>query len=639
VNTARTGAGRVLGFLPLGFMAAIVLGTYAAIVWTLRRGFDWTDEAFVDTMIASNRWAIGEPWGFQHLLHPLYIMTGQSVLVFRVLRLAGYVLLSIALVSCARFVVRRMGISIPRSGWVFIFLLAQVGTFLAWSFPPRYLGYNELASWFAQLGVALILVSLTWGVSSARSRETNWQLWSIWAGLGALTTLLVFAKVTSGIAFGAVLAFAAVIPNPNLRLWKRVVGAGTGAAFVLFVLWVSGCPIVFYFKNMFALMFNKSTRDTLGRPVSGMMSSAIDSLFFTGRALIPALLIFVLLAGAFHRRAKTVLDGGSGRVTDGIISILGILLVIALVALPKIDVWSYLGEFVGFIGMAGIIGLVILEADRAKLRRAGASQRFSVAVGGSAVVAAPFISSVGTSNRISGQLVFAGTLWAVALGIALVLMTQHGELLQSRAQRVPALVGCVVILMAAFAVSAAIAKPYHTAALLSQETPTSVPELSGLLLTKTDAAWIDWVAAAGASLKADGVPATAIYSSGALYAFNHSGYAHPWVGSRSAAAFKSLSIACTVDPPPDLFVLQPGTTRQRATSGVTTSLAECGIKFPGDFSIVAHRASKEPEHSMTIWRLKSGWFGSRGKRHVIRTIKLQRVSAEAQGGSRDLAVW
>jgi hypothetical protein len=45
-------------------MAAIVLITYAVIGWTLRRGFDWTDESFVYTLIASNRRAIGEAWGF-----------------------------------------------------------------------------------------------------------------------------------------------------------------------------------------------------------------------------------------------------------------------------------------------------------------------------------------------------------------------------------------------------------------------------------------------------------------------------------------------------------------------------------------------------------------------------------------------
>jgi hypothetical protein len=116
----QSGALRALRFVPLGFMAAMVLVTYAAIGWTLRRGFGWGDESFVYTLIASNRQAIGEAWGFQHLLHPLYVLTGESVLAFRVLRLAGYVLLSVALVWAARFVMHRIGITIPRSGWAFM---------------------------------------------------------------------------------------------------------------------------------------------------------------------------------------------------------------------------------------------------------------------------------------------------------------------------------------------------------------------------------------------------------------------------------------------------------------------------------------------------------------------------------------
>jgi len=115
---------RTLRILTLGFMAAIVLVTYLAIGWTLRRGFDWTDESFVYAMIASNREAIGEPWGFQHLLHPLYVLTGQSVLAFRVIRLAGYLLLSAGLVWTARFVTRRIGVGFSRSGWVFVLLFA-----------------------------------------------------------------------------------------------------------------------------------------------------------------------------------------------------------------------------------------------------------------------------------------------------------------------------------------------------------------------------------------------------------------------------------------------------------------------------------------------------------------------------------
>jgi len=609
-----------------------VLFAYLAIGWTLRRGFDWSDESFVYAMIASNREAIGEPWGFQHLLYPLYVLTGQSVLAFRVIRLAGYLLLSVGLVWTARFVMRLIGVGVSRSGWVFILLLAQVGTFFAWSYPPRYLGYNELASWFAQGGVALILISLAWGASaspgervasaspgervaaspdqveaSAPTPGPAWVLWLVWGGLGAVTMLLIFAKVSSAVAFAAVLALAVFIPNRYLRLWKRVVAGLGGGVAVLLVLWVCRSPVDFYLTNLRSLVFDPTARAGVGRPLPELFTTYRKSLVLTGRALFPAVGTFALLAVTLRLRDMPIGSRALRWAIDAVAWALAALLVRALVVLPRVVPWTYLGELVSFIGLAGIIGLVVLGPDRTVLHRLSVRGGLSVAVGGAAIVAAPFVSSFGTANPIAGQLLFAATLWAVMLGVALVLLAQRAALLRSSTRAIPGLVGCVVILLAAYAVKAEIAKPYRTPPLLSQTTSVSAPELRGLLLTSTDAAWIDWVSAAGDSLGAEGVPATAIYASGPLFVFNHSGYANPWVGSKWPAAYRSLTLACA-NRPSDLFVLQPGgkTARSASTRGVTKSLAGCGIRFPGDFRIVDRRLSGDPARAMTIWRLKSG---------------------------------
>lgn len=617
--TRQVSRSQALRLLPLVFMAAVVFVTYAAIVFTLPRGFDWTDEAFVDTMIASNRIATEVPLGFQHLLHPLYVLTGQTALALRITRLVGYVLLSGALVWCARVALRWIGISISRSGWVFVLLLGQVGTFLAWSYPPRYLSYNELGSWISQLGVALILLSLAWGVASPDNRGPARVFGLIWVGLGALTTLLLFAKVTSAMAFGVFLLLALLVPNPSYRLWKRVLGAGAGATVTLLVLWATGSPIVSYFKNAFALVFDKSAQDAAGHPLSAMISTYTTSLISTGRALVPALLLFTLAMATFRRKASPTPDGSGGvraATIDWITWVLAALLVVALTALPRAPVWPYLAVVIGFIGMAGIIGLAIAGPDGAVMRRSTVSRSLSIAVAWCAVLAAPFVSALGTNNGIAEELVFSATLWAVVLGIALVLLKRRATLLRSRARSVPALIGCVVLVMVALSVKADIAKPYRSLSLLSQDTSSSVPELRGILLTTADAAWIDWVYAAGRSLGAAGVPAIAIDSSGALFAFNHSGYATPWLGHGALpSGFRSLRLACATHPPADLFVLQPGPQPGPAgdrssaggaavNRGVAKSLAPCGISFPGDFRVVASRPDANPAHAMTIWRLK-----------------------------------
>jgi len=200
-----------------------------------------------------------------------------------------------------------------------------------------------------------------------------------------------------------------------------------------------------------------------------------------------------------------------------------------------------------------------------------------------------------------------------ACGVPVYFVAQ-ATLLRSRARILPSLVGCAVVLMAGLAVRADIAKPYRTAPLMSQGTSTSVPELRGLLLTKGDAAWIGWVDAAGDSLGARDVPATAIDAPGALFAFNHSGYANPWLGHQAPVTLSSLRLACTSNPPADLFVLQPGTQpgRSLSTTGLTRSLAACGLRFPGDFRVVDQRASARPRLAMTIWRLEGGWRPAQG---------------------------
>jgi len=387
---------------------------------------------------------------------------------------------------------------------------------------------------------------------------------------------------------------------------------------MLFVLWATGSPIVSYLKNAFALVFDNSAQDAAGHPLSAMISTYENSLSSTGQALVPALLLFTLAMVTFRRKARPMPDGGGVKAAaiDGITWVLAALLLVALTALPRAPVWPYLAVVIGFVGMAGIIGLAIAGPDGAVMRRSTVSRSLSIAVAWSAVLAAPFISALGTNNGIAEEFVFSATLWAVVLGIALMLLMRRATLLRSRARSVPALIGCVVLVMVALSVKADITKPYRSLSLLSQDTSSSVPELRGILLTQTDAAWIDWVYAAGRSLGAAGVPAIAIESSGALFAFNHSGYATPWLGHGNLpSGFRSLRLACATHPPADLFVLQPGprtgpagdrssTGSSSVNPGVAKSLAPCGISFPSDFRVVASRPDADSAHAMTIGRLK-----------------------------------
>lgn len=603
VSAGRAHGPRALRLLPLSMIAAIVAATYGAIVWTLARGFDWSDEGFVVAMTASDRNAVDEPWGFQHLLHPLYVLTGESVLSFRVLRLVGYVLLAVALVAAARSVMLRIGLDLTRSGWVLVLLLAQVGTFMAWAYPPHYLGYNELGAWLAQLGVALALLSLARGVSPGDARSVR-GLWAIWVALGTVTTLLLFAKATSGGALAAGVVVLIAAPNPNLTLRRRLAALVSGTAATFLVLWAVGCPISSYLGDLRTVVSNPSAQEALGHPLTQILHSHVGSVLATGTAVLVLLVVFVLaVAGLVRSRIHTTGAPGADR-TDRVVWILGLAVTFALLALPRTDTWDYLADLIVFIGMAGLVGLTILGGEGAGIRR-GKLRRSTVIIGALAIAAAPFISSVGTNNRITGQFIFSATLWAVVFGVALALLGERASMLGSGARRVPTLLALVVVFLSAWAVKSDIGSPYRTDPLLSQTTPTSVPELRGILVTAPEAAWADWVSTAGDDLGADGVPAVALDSPGALYVFNHSGYATPWIKGSTPVAFESVRVACATDPPSDLFVLQPGTAPldNPATVSLAESFATCGIDFPGDFRVVDQYPSSDPQRQMTIWRL------------------------------------
>ena len=585
-------------------MAAIVLVVYLVIVWALRRSFDWTDEAFVMSMVASNRITVGEPWGFQHLLHPLYVLTGESVMVFRVLRLAGYLALSVALVAGARVVAQRVGVVLSRTGWVFVLLMAQVGTFFAWSYPPRYLSHNELASWFVQAGVALVVVALATGAAE-RSRVPDRRLWLPWLGAGACLAVLVFAKVTAGAAFAVLLTMAVLVPNSYLRWWKRWLAAATGGVAVLVLVLASGYPVVSYVRNVVSMMTNSSAQAAFAHPVSALIPSYIDSILTTGGIVLPLLVLFILMMVAVLLARA---GAGEGGLLARVAWVLLGLLSFALLALPKVETWPYLGMLAMFSAAAGLIGLVIHGGTDGPGGSRVTRRTFAVAVSAFGLAVAPFIASAGTNGLLVGHSMFSATLWFLVLGVALALLGEKARAVGSRARAIPSVLAILVLVLAGLAVRAHTQHPYRSSPLSQQTTPASLPALRGMLITEAEEDSIRWVAAAGDAHDADGVPAVGIGAPGALFAFNNSDYANPWMDQMWPAAFESLRVACTDDPPDDLFVIQPASMGldHPSTAGTAASLAQCGITFPDDFRVVDSYRGDDPVYGTTIWRLAEG---------------------------------
>jgi hypothetical protein len=593
---------RLTVHLPAAIIGLIVMATLAAILYNLRRGFDSTDESFIYTMIASNRISVGEAWGFQHLLNPLYELLGESVLAFRFLRLAGYVLLSVAVVAGLRTVASALGKTLSWKRWLVVLLVAQIGTFAAWSYPPRYLSYNELASWFSQLGGILILMSLAG--ASRRVRLNQRSFWALWIAVGMIAGLLVFAKVTAGVLFALVGAIVIFVPNAKFGLAKRLMAAVGGAAVLLVLLAASNYPIAEYFRSVLALLFDKSAQEDYDHPLSEMVETYRVSFLQSFSAISPALVAFVAVAVLLAIRLRRG-DGLSGSpLTDRTAWVFVVLFGLGIIALPQEAVWSDLGAFMLLVGCGALITISFLPTSAGPADAGSGGTYVSRAAGALVLVSAPFMSAVGTNNGITGQLVFSLTLWSGVLGFGLVSAWVA-------AYRFPAIRAIPPLLLIMFvAVSALgvrgdiVAHPYRTEVYASQGTQTDLPQMRGMLLTEIQASRVTWLHEQSVRLGARDIPALAISAPGDLFAFNQSGFANPWVDDMWPASYTSVRHGCETAYDGELIVLESGSIGSETSAWQRTreSLESCGLSFPADFSLAAERETADPGERIRIWQ-------------------------------------
>jgi hypothetical protein len=598
---------RMTVHLPALIIGLIVMATMAAILYNLRRGFDSTDESFIYTMIASNRVSLGEAWGFQHLLNPLYEMLGESVLAFRFLRLAGYGLLSVAVVAGLRTVASAFGMKLSWGRWLIVLFVAQIGTFAAWSYPPRYLSYNELASWFSQSGGILILVSLAG--ASRRLPLKQRSFWALWIAIGMITGLLVFAKVTAGVLFALVVVIVIFVPNPKFGLRKRLMAAVGGGSVMLFLLLASRYPITEYFRNVLSLLFDKSAQDDYDHPLSEMVETYRVSFLQSFGAISPALVALVAVAVLFAIRLRRG-DGVSGStIIDRAAWVCVVLFALGILALPQDTVWSDLGAYVLLVGCAALVTITFLPTCPGLADAGPRTIQVSYASGALVLVSVPFMSAIGTNNGITGQLVFSLTLWSGVLGFGLVSAWVAAD-------RFPAVRGIPPVLLIVFlSVSALgvrgdiVAHPYRTELYALQGTQTNLPQLRGILLTESQASRVNWLNQQGIRLGARDIPALAISAPGDLFAFNRSGFANPWVDDMWPVSYTSVRHGCETAFAGELIVLDSGSLGPEASAWrrVRESLHSCGLSFPEDFSLAAERKMPDPDEGIRIWHYtKSG---------------------------------
>ena len=587
-------------------VAAVMAVTFAVIVATLNRGFDWSDEGFVYAMIASNRVSTSEVWGFQYLLNPLYELTGSSVLVFRILRLFGYVALGVILTVLARALLRSKGIELGRVGWLLVGLVAQIGTLAAWSYPPRYLGYNELSSWLTQLGAALLIFLLLMSRDAPEARPA-WRWW-LWPITGGILSALVLAKVSAGLFLSLLAIGAALLAADGGAWWKRVAGLLGGLMAGFLLMWAAGAPLASFFETSARFGADPSAQAGSGHSIRAILATYLGSMSVTVAALaVPILLagVILLVVRGFRTDsdpARRVIASAEN-VTLFLSFVLAIVLVTVNVFPGALDRWTSLGVGYAFLLVLAVLSLAVLASPAA--RAANPPRRLAAGVAAFGLFAlAPLISALGTNNRIFGATVFSATMWATGAAVGLVLLWQRSEAVSAAVRALPLLLLGVIVASSGIAVAVDVYRhPYRTVPYFTQNSTVEVGDLRGIRLTEGEADLYTWLHDAGRRLEAQDVPALSIATPGALLAFNASGWSAIWPGSDWAS---SIAKSCTDDVPDEMFVLQAATEEEGDArhDRLVAGLAACGINFPADFQVVERHASDVPAQDVRVWRLR-----------------------------------
>ncbi|WP_122262023.1 hypothetical protein [Ornithinimicrobium cerasi] len=570
--------------VPAGLAAVAGL---AVVLATQRHGLDWTDESFVWVMIASDRVAVGEAWGFQHLLHPVWVALGERVLPMRLLRVAGYLAVSGILTWAAARVLCASGVDLVRRERWFVLLVAQTGTLLAFGYPPRYLGYNELSAWTSAVLCALLAV----GLVPRRRDDGSLARVLPWAAAGLLLPLLVVAKFTAGLAWMPVVALLLVVTVPGTPRWRRLVAVLAGAVSSVWALLVAGVPAVTVARNAMGLLGDGSAQEASDHSISTVLETYLDSTVLTGRALaIPALLLLVLALLCVRTPRPRVAAAVVGLVVAGFVA--------ARLTWP----WAVAGDWDGLgvvTAALGLCGAAAVLAGPATLPPSAPRPRLLLVLLGALVT--PLLASVGTNNAIWAHTVFSATAWAVLAGVALCLLARTAP---APVRTAPLLLGGLLVAVTATAVAYDLTvHPYRSTPYLAQTTPTTVPALAGLRLSADQAATADWLRSVAQEQGAADLPAVALNSPGHLLALDASGWASPWRGGSWEA---SVGRACEDAPPRDLLVVEPAEPAARVSverDRLVSALDGCGLAFPGDFVAVAER------DGTTVWRLAPGGGG------------------------------
>lgn len=180
-----------------------------SIFVALNRGMDWTDEAWV--VAVSRDWS-REPGSlslFNYLTFILLKISLDDILIVRIIRVSLYLLICFYFVSVVLKTFTQGKLKLFE-----IKVIACIASFLcmlvAFSYPPRYISYNELTSWIVCSIIATYL-------KNYEVSESMGQVKKKFVLIGFLNSLLFFVKFPVGIIFIIITLTVSIMTIRNLQ--------------------------------------------------------------------------------------------------------------------------------------------------------------------------------------------------------------------------------------------------------------------------------------------------------------------------------------------------------------------------------------------------------------------------------------
>ncbi len=530
-KAASPGNGHV-GLL-LGLLAAgVSLAAWSIVAWGFWRGIDLTDEGYYLNSISLPFIFKSSYSQFGFLLHPVYLLVGGDLILFR---LVGLILLTTASAALILAFLRipAIGVSLRRTDRI---LLAVAGSsaallsYFSWIPTPSYNLLNL---------VGVLIIFTGWFEICRTDGEPSsgrWRRFIPVAVCGVGFAVVALVKPTTSAALAVVLTFLTLAFGRRALAAIICAGVVSFLLVVLVLMLIDGNPSAIIMRYHSALQNNELSRS--GHDLRGMITGLELTLGYRGWGTL-------LLMAVLGPLVSMALSADGWKLSTRLVTCAVVLAIQFFLARPLIT-YNYSISFwsLGVLTMTGILTSRLLSRDVAP--EIGEDRRYIALLLGAFL--APVAVGFGTNVGIWQAAVHAGLFWTLTIALLVVLATP-------RTLQLPwlhftmAATACLVIQATIFSVK----RPYRIVGPLSEQT--------------------EWISSARSERVVKVDPATATYFRSLL------------TGARSAGFQVGTPII-------DLTGIGP--TTQYLLGGEPVGLAWISGGYPGSRDLALHAISKVP---------------------------------------------